>query len=95
MSREEVYAFIKIVNEIKAAVGKGMPLSQYAPREIADAIASLVASAIIQERDACAGIAEDAAGGSGAFKKGDRMDADPVQRQTALEIAEMIRNRGR
>jgi hypothetical protein len=93
MSREEVYAFIKIVNEIKAALKDGVPLSQYPPREIADAIGSLIASAVVEERSACAQIAEDSAGGSGTFARGRPMGADASQRDVALRIAELIRSR--
>jgi hypothetical protein len=89
MSRDEVYAFIETVNKIKSAQREGVPLSQYFPREIADAVGALIAG----EREACAMIAEAAAEGSGAIGRGDRLDANPVQRKTAFEIAERIRNR--
>lgn len=93
MSREEVYTFIETVNKIKADVGKGVPLSEYFPADIAHALESLIASAVTQERNACAAIAEDAAGGSGTFTRGGPMGADTAQRDLALRIAESIRSR--
>lgn len=94
MEREEVYKFIETVRQIKAAQADHVPLSEYFPREIADALQSLINSAIDREREQCAIVAESAAEPSGAIARGQHFDADPTKKRVCLEVAELIRRRG-
>ena len=92
MSLEEINAFRKLLGEITATLDKGRSLSEF-PKEIADAVKALIASAVRREREACAAIADDAAEGSGTISRGQVTESNPLQRQTAREIAEFIRRR--
>jgi hypothetical protein len=91
--RERVYRLIDIVNGIKAGSAQGLPLSNYLPREIADALQSLIASAVAHEREECALVAESASEPAGAIGPGEQINAEPQRRGVCLEIAASIRQR--
>jgi hypothetical protein len=91
--REQVYKFYEIIQMIKSADEKDMPLSNYMPGEIASAINTLIDYRVQKERRACAQIAEDAADASGTVERGTVLEPNPIQKQTALEIASQIRSR--
>jgi len=93
IERDRVYGFIEAVQAIRDGHGRGVALSEYWPREIADAIQLLIDSAVRQEREACAIVAEGAAEPGGAAAPGQIFEVDPVRRQVCLEIVESIRAR--
>jgi hypothetical protein len=95
MSREEVDKFIEIVRAIMDTPDQRVALSQYLPREVADALQQVIDSAVAREREACAVAAESAAEPSGVFGRGDTFKDDPVRRDICLKIAHAIRRRGR
>ena len=90
MTREEVHEFIGIVEEIGKTDGA---LSKYFPREIADAIQTLINRAVAREQDNCAIVAESAAEPAGTLARGEMIAADAEKRKICLEIAQNIRNR--
>ena len=91
--RERVYKFIETVNAIRDGRARGVALSEYWPREIADAIQFLIDSAVEREREACASGAEGAAEPSGVLTPGQTFEPDPVRQQICLGIAASIRAR--
>jgi hypothetical protein len=93
IERERVYRFVETVNAIRKGQRQGVTLSEYWPREIADALQFLIDSAVWQERNACALVAESAAEPSGATSPGQIFAVDPARRQICLEIADNIRAR--
>lgn len=90
MTRDEVNRFIETVGKIQEGNG---PLSKYFEREIADAIQSLIGSAVDRERERCAIVAESVAEPAGTLAAGQIIEPDPVRRRICLEIAQAIRNR--
>jgi hypothetical protein len=93
IERERVYRFIETVNTIRRGQRLGVTLSEYWPREIADAIQFLIDDAVRREREACAVVAESAGEPSGAATPDQIFAVDPMRRQLYLEIAENIRAR--
>jgi hypothetical protein len=93
IERERVYSFIETVQAIRAGHEQGLTLSEYWPREIADAIQLLINSAVRREREECALVAESAAEPAGTVGRGDTFDADPARRRMCLEVAASIRER--
>lgn len=91
--RDQVYKFIETVRAIQAGREQGITLSQYWPRDIADAIQFLIDGAVRSEREACAIVAESAAEPGGMLARGEVIEADPVRRRICLEIAGSIRAR--
>ena len=69
------------------------PLSEYWPKEIADAIQYLIDSAVRCEREACANVAEAAREPAGALGRGDRIETNAARRAVCLEIGDLIRER--
>ncbi len=90
MTHEDIYRFHDTVQRIRDSGGT---LSDYFPREIADAIQSLIDAALTREREACAMIAESAAEAAGTLDRGKELHAPPEQSRACLEIAAQIRNR--
>ena len=90
MTHEQVVEFIETVEKIK---NSGGPLSQYFPREIADALNYLIQSAVAKERERCAILAESAAEPAGLARRGEELSVDPTTKATSLDIAARIRRR--
>jgi hypothetical protein len=93
IERGRVYRFIETVRAIQGGFMRGVALEEYWPREIADAIQFLMDTAVRQEREACAVVAESAAEPSGVATSGQLFAVDPMRRQICREIAENIRAR--
>jgi len=90
MSRDEVNEFL---DKLAEAQQRKAPLSEYLPHQIAEAINQLIAAAVEREREACAMIAESAAEASDVLAGGEVLETNPIQKDTALEIADQIRHR--
>ncbi|HZW91913.1 MAG TPA: hypothetical protein VFF64_02980 [Candidatus Eremiobacteraceae bacterium] len=93
IERERVYKFIGAVTAIRDGRARGVTLSEYWPREIADAIQYLIDGAVQREREACAAVADAAAEPAGFAARGQAFEADPRRREVALDIAASIRGR--
>lgn len=95
MNRDQIEKFYEIITKIEA---NGVDvITGYTGPQFATMIRSLIGVEIDREREACAAVADHAAEPpAGAIGRGDQLPAvDPIQRRTALEIAERIRERGR
>lgn len=71
----------------------GLPLREYYPPEVAEAIERLLDDAVLREREGCAITAESAGEAAGALGPGQTIGPDPSRSAVCLEVAERIRRR--
>jgi hypothetical protein len=93
IERDRVYKFIETVNAIRKGQAQGVPLAEYWPREIADAIQYLIETAVHKEREECAAIADAENEPSGFAARGEPFEVQ-ARREVSMKIAAGIRARG-
>jgi hypothetical protein len=90
IERERVHRFIETVQAIRDGRARGVTLSEYWPREIADAIQFLIDGAVRDEREACAIVAEATAEPGGPFTHKQTF-VEALRQKICMEIAVGVR----
>jgi hypothetical protein len=90
---EQEQRFIGAVRAFEAGRAQDVKLSDYWPREIADALRTLIDTAVCREREACASLAESVGEPGAAFTRGDVFEPEKMRREICLELAKAIRAR--
>jgi hypothetical protein len=90
MSRDKVDRFSEAVRQITESNG---PLSNYFDWEIADAIQSLIDSAVAKEREECAMLVDSLAEPGMALGRGGSIQADAATRRICFDVSQRIRSR--